>query len=487
MRLGIAEFSLESVTFLPGTTGVDVFERGVLRGPEVVAGNRGANTALGGFIDICEAEGASMQGIVAAGAGAAASASEEALARYTEEIVAGLDGLDGLLIHLHGALATPANRKADAHVLGAVRAARGPGFPVACAMDLHGNLGPEVMEAADVVTGYRSSPHVDMAETGRRAARILLAAMQGRVRPAMAFAKPGVMLPSIFTATALRPLADIKRQAAAWQAREEALLDVSVFCGFAYADTPDTGMSVVAVADGDEALARRAADDLSEQCRLNRFRLLRRELVHGVEDGLDRAAAVEGGPVCLLEHADRMNDSTWTLREMLVRDMGPAYAPFFRDPAAAAACCAAGSGARLRLALGGRSSEKAGGPVEAEVEVLQAGEKRFRVTGPLKTGTEVSLGPSALVRAGQVTVSLVSANYSAIDLDCFIQFGLSPEDFRYILLRSKTHFREVYEPLCSAIVIVDTPDWGPADLTLLPYEHVPPDTFPLGGESAARA
>ena len=122
-----------------------------------------------------------------------------------------------------------------------------------------------------------------------------------------------------------------------------------------------------------------------------------------------------------------MNDSTWTLREMLVRDMGPAYAPFFRDPAAAAACCAAGSGARLRLALGGRSSEKAGGPVEAEVEVLQAGEKRFRVTGPLKTGTEVSLGPSALVRAGQVTVSLVSANYSAIDLDCFIQFGLSPE------------------------------------------------------------
>ncbi len=480
MRLGIAEFSLESVTFLPETTGVDVFEQGALRGPDVITGNRGANTALGGFIDICEAEGAAMQGIVAVGAGAAASASEEALARYTEEIVAGLDGLDGLLVHLHGALATPANRKADAHVLAAVRAAAGPDFPVACAMDLHGNLGPEVVEAADVVTGYHSSPHVDMAETGRRAARILLAAMQGRVRPVMAFAKPGVMLPSIFTATALRPLADIKRQAAAWQAREEALLDVSVFCGFAYADTPDTGMSVVAVADGDEALARRAADDLAEQCSLNRFRLLKRDLVHSVGDGLDRAAAVEGGPVCLLEHADRMNDSTWTLREMLARGMGPAYAPFFCDPEAAAACVAAGAGERLKLAFGGRSSEKAGGPVEAEVEVLEAGEKRFRITGPLRTGAEISLGPSALVRAGGMTISLISANYSAIDLDCFTRFGLSPEDFRYILLRSKTHFREVYEPLCSAVVIVDTPDWGPADLTLLPYEYVPPETFPLG-------
>ena len=480
MRLGIAEFSLESVTFLPETTGIDVFERGALRGPDVIAGNRDANTALGGFIDICEAEGASMQGIVAVGAGAAASASEEALAHYTDEIVAGLDGLDGLLIHLHGALATPANRKADAHVLAAIRAAAGPEFPVACAMDLHGNLGPEVVEAADVVTGYRSSPHVDMAETGRRAARILLAMMQGRARPVMALAKPGIVLPSIFTATALRPLADIKRQAAAWQAREEALLDVSVFCGFAYADTPDTGMSVVVVADGDETLARLAANDLAEQCSLNRFRLLKRDLVHGVEDGLDKAAAMEGGPVCLLEHADRMNDSTWTLREMLARGMGPAYAPFVCDPEAAAACVAAGAGARLQLAFGGKSSEKAGGPIETEVEVLEAGERRFRITGPLKTGTEISLGPSALVRAGDVTVSLVSANYSAIDLDCFTQFGLSPQEFRYILLRSKTHFREVYEPLCSAIVILDTPDWGPADLTLLPYEHVPAGTFPLG-------
>lgn len=479
MRLGIAEFSLESVTFLPETTGTDVFEEGALRGPDVIAGNRGANTALGGFIDVCEAEGAAVQGIVAVGAGAAASASEEALARYTEEIVAGLDGLDGLLIHLHGALATPANRKADAHVLAAIRAAAGPDFPVACAMDLHGNLGPEVIEAANVVTGYHSSPHVDMAETGRRAARILLAAMQGRIRPVMAFAKPGIVLPSIFTATALRPLADIKRQAAAWQAREDALLDVSVFCGFAYADTPDTGMSVVAVADGDEALARRAADDLAEQCSLNRFRLLKRELVHSVGEGLEKAAAVEGGPVCLLEHADRMNDSTWTLRELLARDMGPAYAPFFCDPEAAAACAAAGTGARLKLAFGGKSSEKAGGPIEIEVEVLEAGDKRFRITGPLKTGTEISLGPSALIRAGRVRVSLVSANYSAIDLDCFSQFGLSPQDFRYILLRSKTHFREVYEPLCSAIVIVDTPDWGPADLTLLPYEYLPPETFPL--------
>src|SRR5690606_9161076 len=118
--------------------------------------------------------------------------------------------------------------------------------------------------------------------TGERTADLLIRAIRGEIRPVGALAKPGVMLPSIFTATALRPLADIMRQARAWEAREPALLDISVFCGFAYADVPDCGMSVVAMADGDRELAERAARDLSEQAWLLRHQLFKRELVHDV-------------------------------------------------------------------------------------------------------------------------------------------------------------------------------------------------------------
>jgi microcystin degradation protein MlrC len=65
-------------------------------------------------------------------------------------------------------------------------------------------------------------------------------------------------------------------------------------------------------------------------------------------------------------------------------------------------------------------------------------------------------------------------------MDCFYQFeGLKPEDFDIILLRSKTHFREIYEPMCSEIVIIDTPDWGPAKLSELPYEFLPKGVFPV--------
>jgi microcystin degradation protein MlrC len=74
---------------------------------------------------------------------------------------------------------------------------------------------------------------------------------------------------------------------------------------------------------------------------------------------------------------------------------------------------------------------------------------------------------------------VISVCTSAIDLDALEQFGIDVAAQDIVLLRSKTHFRAVFEPLAAAIVIVDTPDWGPADLTLLPYRHAPAGLFPL--------
>jgi microcystin degradation protein MlrC len=73
---------------------------------------------------------------------------------------------------------------------------------------------------------------------------------------------------------------------------------------------------------------------------------------------------------------------------------------------------------------------------------------------------------------GGLMVSLVSRPTMTVDLDPFAQFGLRAEDFAIIVLRSKTHFRAAYEPIAECILIVDTPDWGPADLTTLPYRHI---------------
>jgi microcystin degradation protein MlrC len=99
-------------------------------------------------------------------------------------------------------------------------------------------------------------------------------------------------------------------------------------------------------------------------------------------------------------------------------------------------------------------------------------------------GMPVDLGMTALLDIEGVSVSVVSAFAFAVDSDAFTVFGLDVQDFDLIVLRSKTHFRAYYEQAAEEILIVDTPDYGAADLSLLPYRRLDrARTFPLNGSA----
>jgi microcystin degradation protein MlrC len=491
LRIAVGGFALESVSFLPLETDLADFEREARRGTALTEGLAGTATVAGGLLDVLAAAGAEVLPLVYTDCSAAGHASDAAFDHFRDELIAGLTEaapLDGVLLFLHGAMTTPARPDPEGDLLQALRAVIGAELPVMVAFDLHANLSPRTAGLCDALFGFHFSPHVDMAETGARAARCLLAKLSGAADPQLALVKPPVVLPSIFTATGLAPLKDIVAESLALPQRVPGILDASVFCGFAYADTPDLGFSVAVVADGDRALAQREAERLAGRVWEQREALLHEELVDGLDSGLAKAKRIAKGdarPVVLLEHADRMNDSTWALRRLITDNDGLAvHCPYLWDPETATAAVAAGAGASLTVALAGKSSERAGGPIEAEAEVLWAGDKVFTGSGPMRKGRRIDLGPSALLRFGGVTVSVISVCTSAIDLDALEQFGIDIAAQDIVLLRSKTHFRAVYEPLAAAVVIVDTPDWGTADLKRLPYRHAPAGIFPLARDAA---
>ncbi|NIA70647.1 M81 family metallopeptidase [Pelagibius litoralis] len=485
-RVAVGGFALESVSFLPQETGVEAFEREARRGADLIEALGGTATVAGGFLALLAEAGAEAVPLVYSDCSAAGPASDAAFEEFGDEILRGLSAaepLDGVLLFLHGAMTTPARTDPEGDLLQSVRALLGPSLPIMVAFDLHANLSPRTAELCDALFGFHFSPHIDMAETGKRAARCLMARLKGEEDPQLAMVKVPMMLPSIFTATALAPLSDIVAESLSLPQRVPGVIDASVFCGFAYADTPDIGFSVAVVADGDQALAAQEAARLAELTWQSRDALLHDELVLGLEDGLveaRRIAVRSDRPVVVLEHADRLNDSTWCLRSLIDGPSGMAvHCPYLWDPDSAAAAVAAGAGARLNLALGGRSSERAGGSIAVEAEVLWAGQKVFTGSGPMRRGRRINLGPAALLRIGDVTVSVISNSTTAIDLDALEQFGVDFTAQDILLLRSKTHFRAVFEPLAVAIVIVDTPDWGTADLARLPYRHAPAGLFPL--------
>ena len=485
MRLAIAGFSHESVTFLPYETAVELFENNATRGDELIRQNAGANTVICGFCDECARQNVAVEPLVATEVAPSGPVSEEAFERFAGEIIAGLvaaqDRIDGVLLSLHGAMATPTRQDPEAELLHGIRALL-PDLPIALGMDLHGNISADMVQSADIVCGFWHSPHIDMADTGARAASLLIGKINGAIAPVSAIRKPGLTLPSIYTATAEAPLSDIMAKARALQAEHDAVADISIFTGFAYGDVKDIGFAVVVICDADRALAERIAEKLEQDILAQREQLYPRDSLLDAEQAVQKAqelVAAGRKPVVILEHADRMNDSTHVLGVLVERKVKRVAVPYLYDPFGVRAVLAAKEGRRLLIPVGGRSSERAGKPVIVAANVLYRGPKRYFSSGPYRRGELIDLGDTAVLDANGIFLILTSLNQSAVNIDPFVQFDLDVDEFDIILLRSKTHFRATYEDLAAEILIAETPDWGPADLATLDYRNARAGVFPI--------
>jgi len=487
MKLGIAGFSHETVSFWPGVTDLEAFERTALYGEDVIAKSRGTNTSLGGFLDVCEPAGVELHPVLAARGGATATVADEVYDHYVPLMRAGFaevsGELDGVLLALHGAMATESRQDPETDATREVRNVVGREMPIMVAFDLHGNKDEAILREATGVFGYHSSPHVDAGETGRRAARAMLATLAGEIKPTMAIAKPGIVVPSVFSATTVSPGKDIIDRVLEWE-KKEGVVDVTALMGFSWSDVHQLGMSMIAVTDDDPALAKEIVDDLAALAWEKREYLTGKAeaTLYGVEEGVrfavERAKAALK-PIVILDHADRSNDTTFVLRELLAQGAKNVAHPVFNSPEGAEVCVEAGVGSTVSLSVGARTGWRDGGPLEIRGKVLWAGEGKYIGTGPMRVNQEVNLGPTAILDVDGVWLQLVSRKTSLIDEDPIIQFGYETGDFDIVVTKSKTHFRAVYEEMGAEIIIIDAPGQCPADHSVFEYKNIPDDLYPI--------
>jgi len=486
LKIGIAGFQHETVTFWPGLTDLDDFKRVATHGADVIKKRRGTNTSVGGFIDVCEPAGVELFPVCDAPGGATATVADRVYDFYVGEMkkeftkVAGQ--LDGILLSLHGAMATESIQDPETHVVRDIRKIAGHEIPIMVALDLHGNLDPALLKEATAIFGYQSSPHVDAGETGRRAARAMLATLKGEIKPTTAMVKPGLVVPSVFSATTVSPAKDLIDRLREWEKRP-GVVDVSVFFGFSWSDVHQLGMSTVAVTDNDPKLAREIADDLAGLAWKNRKRLTGRGgNLYNVKDGVALAikkAKTAKKPIVILDHADRTSDTTWVLQELLAQHAENVAFPCFGDPEAAKICIEAGVGKTVEVSVGARTGWRDGGHVKVKGKVLWAGEGKYIGTGPMRRNQEIKFGPTAIIKTKGIWLQLTTRKHSLIDEDPITQFGYKTEDFDIIVTKSKTHFRAVYEKVGEEIIIIDAPGQCPADLGVFEYKNVPARLYPI--------
>jgi microcystin degradation protein MlrC len=487
VKLGIAGFGHETVSFWPGVTDLKDFERVALLGRDVVEKRRGTNTSMGGFIDICEAEGVEIYPVCYAHGGATATVADEVYDFYVgamkKRFGETADELDGILLDMHGAMATESRQDPETNAVREIRQVVGYDIPIMVTFDLHGNKDPAILREATAVFGYQSSPHVDMGETGRRAARAMLATLRGEIKPTVAMAKPGIVVPSVFSATPVSPAKDIIDRLHEWEKRP-GVVDVTALFGFAWSDVHQLGMSMIAVTDDDLELAREVVDDLAKLAWEKRKALTGREKLslYSVREGVALAiekSKVAKKPMIILDHADRTNDTTFVLREMIAQGARKSAIPLFYDPEAAKICNEAGVGSTVTLEVGASTGWRDGGSVEVEGKVLWTGEGKYVGTGPMRKNIDVNHGPTAIIDVDGIWLQFTTYKSSLIDEDPIIQFGYDPQDFDIIVTKSKTHFRAVYENVGEEIIIVDAPGQCPADTSVFDYKNVPDDLYPI--------
>lgn len=480
--VGVARFMMETCTFSGRPTGIDEWEydgpplRGdaVLESSEYVRGFDRRSREIGD---------ANLVGVASPrwprGGSSGGWVTEEAFDRYSSGIAEGLaavDDLDAVYLSLHGAMAVDGVPRPEAETVRRARDAVGD-LPIYVTLDLHANVDRELSDAADAVFIVKRYPHYDARLQGERAARVLHRQLRGTYDPVVATREPGVITPSVFQGTGDSPAMEIMERARRWESREPDVF-VSVAFGFAYADVPTVGATVMAVTNDDRGLAETIADDMNDY--IWRVReAFADESLPGTEEGVTRAIeAAEAGrrPVVIADHADRIGDSTHVLRELIRQDASRFAVATITDARAVERIeSEATVGDRITVDVGGHAERYAGAPVtlDAEVEYLGSYEGRFR-------GDETI----AVLRFGDDNRVIVTPDLHQVTSPrIFDAIGIDFEDeIDVVAIKSRVHFRRgfVETDVAGEVVRVDAPGLGPADLTNLDYENVPEDLYPIG-------
>lgn len=465
---GIAQ---ESHSFNPGRADRAQFD--LYSGPDAVAQARGVNSTLGGIVDAAEAAGAEvvLPALFRAQSGGPVEDAVYQEARSVLCDAARSGRFDAVVLPLHGGMLTPTLTDPEAHLMRSLRAVVGPDVPITAAFDLHAHVTPETLEPCDFLAGYLTNPHGDQAATGKRACEAALRMLDGTLDPVCAMARVP-MLTLGHDRTDEEPLEGLHARARrAVQAGDA--YDVSIFNAQQFLDVPGLGQAVLAYGNGVGGAQRAEAVALDIAGRLWAARDRFVETLPALDACLARARTARGRPMILGDQGDRVaaggpGDSTVILHALLERFPDLAAAVPVADPDATARCIAAGAGATLTLALGGRVSRMMP-PVTATGTVLAAGEEASIVCeGPHEKGQRKTIGRYAVFRTGQVSVALTARPMSFLDPEYYRALGIRLEEVAAAVVRSGYHFTLNYAAT-GECVTVDTPGMTSYRVQELPF------------------
>ena len=396
-------------------------------------------------------------------------------------------GVDGIFLVLHGAMVTPALTDPEGELLARIRALPGAEtVPLFGVFDLHANLSARMCRLANGLVAYRENPHTDARESAVRATHQLARALRAGITPRMAWCRVPIVWAPPGTGSGSDPMVTLKRGLAELESAEPAVWGTNVVPGFSFADTPDTGVSLSLIHHGDAAVMNTHLQRVADVAWS--MRELGRVTYPSVDEVLETLPAGAIGPVILVEPSDNIGggapgDGTGVLRALVARSVENAVVAI-NDPAAVVALAEVAVGGTKTVSIGGKGSRLDAGPLELAVTLVSRHHGRFDLEDKHShlasmSGLHFDMGPTAVVRAGGVTILLTSRKTPPFDLGQWRSQGIEPRDFAVIGVKAAVAHRQAYDPIAGASYFVDTPGPCSSNIGLFPWRHLKRPVYPL--------
>ncbi len=479
MNLFIASLATETNTFSPMPTSLKSFH--VARGGDYSTYPPFADSVLALWHKMGEARGWNVVESVCAAAEPAGKTLKTVYENFRDEIIRDLKAagkVDAVLLDLHGAMVADGYDDCEGDLIAAVRAVVGPDVPVGVELDLHCHISDTMMTQATAIITYKEYPHTDFAARAVELFNLISDTVDGKVKPTMAAFDCRMVALYYPTQEPTRSFVD---KLYALEGKD-GVLSLSLGHGFPWGDVPELGTKMIAITDNDPAKAATLAESLGCEFYDMREQVLPRYF--SIDEAIDHALSVEGGPVVLADVSDNAgggapSDSTYVLKRLLERGIQNVAIACFYDPGAVGMAMDAGEGARLDLRVGGKLGRTSGDPLDLMADILKIAPNAIQHFGPEDNVQSIPLGDSVGIHTNGIDLVLISERTQTFSPEVFTNVGIDPTQKKIVIVKSTQHFHARFAPIAVEVGYIGGPGAVAPDFKAIPFRHVDRDLWPL--------
>ena len=322
MYIGIAQIIQESNTFSPLNTTIENFyEQYFYVGEEIIEKFEKTNLEINGMLDVLRNQGLEPVPLLATHGSCSGPLTRECFNIIMSELklkIMESPTLDGLLLALHGSLSIEDEPDGESEILEILQSVVSEDIPIGVSLDLHGHITNRMLKRNVFFVGYQTYPHVDMYETGKKTAKLLILTIKKEVRPLMTLAKRPMIISPVSGSTNDGEMKSIINKIKRIE-KDKNILALSFFMVQPWLDYEDLGFASLVCSDNDEEKGKIVAEMIADMMWEKRNQLIPKltPLIEAIEIGLSTIGTTVIGDCGDAPSGGSAGDNPYVLRTLL--------------------------------------------------------------------------------------------------------------------------------------------------------------------------